>query len=67
MIKLRNIHTGLIFDYEDEAGKSLAATNKFDFEIVDATEEIKKEIEEMQIPTDEALILGKRKRKKTNG
>ena len=60
MIVIRNVHTGYEFDLDDNAGAELLRANKFDFEIVKATKEALKEVEEVGTPTDEQRLLGEK-------
>lgn len=64
MIILRNLQTGLEFEYEDDLGKQLLKNNAFDFELIGASQEQIAEIEKEEIPNDEAMILGLNKKKK---
>lgn len=59
--KVKNIITGFQWDLDDEHAIMLVKKHPYDFEIVEATEEVKKAIIEPKITTQEEKLLGIKK------
>lgn len=57
-MEIRNIITNNIMTVDDSLGVDLIKKHPYDFEILKASENIKKTIEVAKVPSDEAKLLG---------